>query len=306
MSDDKHYTDSIFAGGDPQWSQEPILIAAVIPEPPPSPPSPPPVPRRRVWLPLGLFVATCLSTLYVGGMQFGAAGALQYAACLMTILVCHEAGHFFQSWRYGVYCSFPFFIPMPFSPIGTFGAVIAMDSRVGDRKELFDIGISGPLAGLVPTLLFCILGMWNTTVAFGRDQYGDPLLFHMLSWIFFPDRPSGTAILLNPMLFAGWVGLLITSLNLMPIGQLDGGHILYGLLRRRARSVGTFLLLAAVVTVAYLGYVQWFLMLFLLTLMGPHPPTANDNVPLGPWRIVLGWLMLAFIFLGFTPQPFSF
>jgi membrane-associated protease RseP (regulator of RpoE activity) len=228
----------------------------------------------------------------------------------MTILGCHEAGHFLQARRYGVYSSFPYFIPMPLSPIGTFGAVIGMDSRVADRKALFDIGISGPLAGLVPTLVFCIMGMQYAETryippnALGVMEYGDPLLLRFLAGLFFPSASHGEQVILNPMLFAGWVGLLITSLNLIPIGQLDGGHILYGLLRKRAHAVATFLLLAAVVAVVAFGYYWWSLMLVLLAMMGPkHPPTANDNVPLGTWRTILGWLTLAFIFIGFTPTP---
>ena len=112
---------------------------------------------------------------------------------------------------------------------------------------------------------------------------------------------------MHPLAFAGWVGLLITALNLLPIGQLDGGHVLYGLLRTNAHKVATLLLLAAVVVVFLNGWVHWTLMLFFLMLMGPnHPPTANDDVPLGPVRIVLGWATLAFIPLGFTATPFVF
>jgi Zn-dependent protease len=100
------------------------------------------------------------------------------------------------------------------------------------------------------------------------------------------------------------VGLLITSLNLFPIGQLDGGHILYGLLRDRARPVATLVLLGAIAAVFYFKMIWWLVMLFLLVLMGPaHPPTTNDNVPLGPWRTILGWLTLAFLPFGFTPNP---
>lgn len=314
MSADKQYHDSVFAQGGPLGSQEPVLVATVVPESAPAASSPPRVLRRRVWLPLGLFLATCLSTLYVGSdysFWFTADG-LKYALCVMTILVCHEAGHFIQAWRYGVYASFPFFIPMPFSPIGTFGAVIGMDSRVGDRKELFDIGITGPVAGLIPTLIFLVIGLQHSTavapanVANNEIVVGSPLLLSLLTHWLVPAAPGAQLIEFSPMAFAGWVGLLITSLNLLPIGQLDGGHILYGLLRRQARPVSSFLLVAAAVAVIAFGYYQWFVMLFLLTLMGPHPPTANDNVPLGVWRIALGWLMLAFFFLGFTPQPFRF
>jgi membrane-associated protease RseP (regulator of RpoE activity) len=283
-----------------------LVVAQVVYEPPP---------RRRVWLPIGLFVATCLSTLYVGAagntLTEALIHGLQYAVPLMTILICHEAGHFFQARRYGVHASFPFFIPMPYGPLGTFGAVIGMEAHKGDRKALFDIGISGPLAGLVPTLIFCVVGLhWSEAIPQipkGAQAFGSPLLFDALSeWIVQPtaSRPD---IGLHPMAFAGWVGLLVTALNLIPVGQLDGGHVLYALLRTRAHQVGSILLLCAVAIVIWFSMFHWLAMLFLLIMMGPvHPPTANDNVPLGAGRVILGWLTLAFIFIGFTPVPIMF
>jgi membrane-associated protease RseP (regulator of RpoE activity) len=118
-------------------------------------------------------------------------------------------------------------------------------------------------------------------------------------------RPDGFDLYIHPMAFAGWVGLLITSLNLIPIGQLDGGHILYALLRQKANQIATLLLFGAVAAVVVFGLWGWMLMLFLLMAMKPqHPPTANDDEPLGRGRTILGWLTLAFVVLGFTPNPF--
>ena len=133
------------------------------------------------------------------------------------------------------------------------------------------------------------------------------MLFHFIEeWIAKPPGP-GEVLVLHPMAFAGWVGLLITALNLIPIGQLDGGHILYGLLRTKAHKVATLLLLAAAAGVLWYQLWGWTLMLVLLMVMGPvHPPTADDEVPLGAWRTLLGWLTLAFIPIGFTPTPFLF
>jgi membrane-associated protease RseP (regulator of RpoE activity) len=270
-----------------------------------------PVRPRRNWrLPLLLFVATCLSTLYVGS-QAGLSRGLQYAVPVMVILLCHEMGHFIQAHRYGVYASWPYFIPMPFSPLGTFGAVIAMEPRIGGRRALFDIGISGPLAGLVPTFIFLIIGLRhskyievppNVLAASGGFFYGAPLVFQFLADRLVPSS-SGTVLRLDPMAFAGWVGLLITSLNLIPIGQLDGGHVLYALLRRKAHRVARFLLFAALLLVI-LYWHEWIVMIALLFLLGPiHPPTADDEEPLGTVRIILGWLTLAFIIVGFTPEP---
>jgi len=300
-------------------SFEPSYVTVeVVPEPPEEQWAPPPRRfRRRVWVPVILFVLTCASTLEVGS-RLGSAGSKpwMYALPLMTILLCHEAGHFLQAWRYRVFASFPYFIPMPYSPIGTLGAVIGMEARVGDRKALFDIGITGPLAGLVPTIVCCTLGLrWSELVRVPDGipgSLGEPLLFKGLAWMTFGRLPEGVDILLHPVAYAGWVGLLITALNLFPIGQLDGGHVLYGLLRRRAHSVAWLLLVGAGASMliaafgcGYVPVLQWLLMSVLLLAMGPrHPPTANDYVPLGPIRQVLGWLTLAFVPIGFTPVPF--
>ena len=143
-----------------------------------------------------------------------------------STLVCHEAGHFLQARRYGVYASFPYFIPMPIPPLGTLGAVIAMEARMGNRRALFDIGITGPLAGLVPTLIFYVLGIhWSHPAVAaphpGELTLGAPYLFSKLTEVLVQPLPQGQYLDLHPVAFAGWVGLLITALNLMPIGQLD-------------------------------------------------------------------------------------
>ncbi|MBC7353492.1 MAG: site-2 protease family protein [Thermogutta sp.] len=272
----------------------------------------PPQPSRARWVvPLILFVLTCLSTFAAGqGFQRPLEG-LKYSICIMAVLLSHEMGHFLQALRYGAPATLPFFLPMPFSPIGTFGAVIAMDTRRLDRRALFDIGITGPLAGLIPTLVFTVVGIQQSQVvpvvrgpAF--MELGEPLLFtYLTQWIKGP-LPDGYTLLVGPMAFAGWVGMLITALNLIPIGQLDGGHILYALLGKRANALGMLLLLAAIAAVVIFGYWGWLLMIFLLGLLGPeHPPTANDEAPLGWGRVILGWLVLAFIIVGFTPEPFK-
>lgn len=317
-----------------------IILAEAVPEAEQRRASGPRRQGRAGQLPLVLFVLTCASTFLAGsgplfsqGLIFLQTGHLSqgvtpqmlwswlfqglcYAVPVMTILICHEMGHFLQAKRYGVPASLPFFIPMPLSPIGTMGAVIGMSSNMGDRRALFDIGITGPLAGLIPTLIFCVVGLhWSEvyTVTGGHSggiPLGDPLLMRFLVWLIFGSLPEGHDVMLHPMAFAAWVGLLVTSLNLIPIGQLDGGHVLYALLRKKAHRIASFLLMAAgvavVVGAVVYGYPAWVLMVVLLFIMGPiHPPTANDDVPLGAFRVVLGWLTLAFIFIGFTPTPFK-
>jgi membrane-associated protease RseP (regulator of RpoE activity) len=230
----------------------------------------------------------------------------------MTILLAHELGHYFQARRYRVPASLPYFIPMPASPIGTMGAVIAMQPGIGDRRSLFDIAIAGPLAGLVPALLFSIIGLqWSQVIDTPEQGFGlllgEPLLFKLLAYLTFGPLPENQDIALHPVAFAGWVGILITALNLFPIGQLDGGHILYSLILNRAHIVAFAVLGGSLLAVVIGGYWGWSLMILLLMLIGPaHPPTANDHVELATGRRVLGWASLMFVPLGFTPVPFTF
>jgi membrane-associated protease RseP (regulator of RpoE activity) len=301
---------------------DPELVQAEIVQVEPGTPWQWPVPRRPArpryrWRLAGLlFAATCLSTLWAGYLWHGGlANGLLYAVPVMTILFCHEMGHFLQSRRYGVHCSLPYFLPMPLTILGTFGAFIVMRQRIGSRRALFDIGISGPLAGLVPTLIFLVVGLhyshYESSVFVPSEssiQFGKPLLLQWMTvWLVKQPLCLRWSVLpWNPIVFAGWVGLLLTSLNLMPIGQLDGGHVLYALLRRKAHRVAKLLLLAAFIAVLwnFRTYGFWMPMIILLVLMGPiHPPTANDDEPLGIVRIILGWLTLAFIVIGFTPTP---
>lgn len=297
--------------------------------------------RPRPWLiPLGLFLATCQCVYYVGWRSFVQVttwdatsqqfqqtpltpaehqrAALLYAAGVLGILGTHELGHFLQTLRYRMHASFPLFIPVPppLSLFGTMGAVIFQRGSNSDRKSLFDIAISGPLAGLAVTLPVLIYGMLTCQVTpsptwEGTREFGEPLLMKGLQRLIRPV-PEGYTSWLNPPLFAGWFGLFITALNLLPIGQLDGGHLLHCLLPRTARFWARrfFALLATTVIIAGMYYDQrlfmWIPLLLLLSFMGiQHPPTLDDTVPLGRTRIILGWLTLAFLIIGITPIPFS-
>jgi membrane-associated protease RseP (regulator of RpoE activity) len=307
------------------------------------------VPRySKRWLALALFSFTCASTFYVGTNQFltpktvihpvtgqrsrqiaidpltrrgmiaidwgkSLLNGLTYAAAVMLMLAAHEMGHYLQARRYGVPASLPFFIPMPFTPLGTMGAVIVQEAGTADRKSMFDIAIAGPLAGLAVALPLNLWGIQHTTVEqlpLHARGWTNPLIVEwMVGWIKEPLQP-GHDIILNPILFAGWVGIFITGLNLIPIGQLDGGHILYCLLGRKANPIFRALHIAAVgfvVVQAVRGhteYVAWAPMLILVWFMGTqHPPTADDRVRLGMPRVLLGWLTLAFIVVGFVPSP---
>ncbi len=277
------------AGRDPN-----VYIPPLVPHRPP---------RRKVLLPVVLYVLTCCSTYLAGGPA--------YCGALMLTLTAHEFGHFLQAVRYHVPASLPFFIPLPLPPIGTMGAVIVTLPGRGNRKELFDIAITGPLAGLIPALLFCIVGLqWSEVAVVPENQFGfqlgEPLLFQGLAYLIVGPIPEGHDIFLHPVGFAGWVGIFITALNLMPIGQLDGGHILYVLLGKGAHRVARTLLVAGMVAIVVGGYWGWIVWIFLLTMIGvKHPPTADDTVPIGAGRTILGWAALCFVPLGFTPVPFD-
>lgn len=252
-------------------------------------------------MPFILFVLTCFSTYLAGGVV--------YSVCLMTILTFHELGHFLQSLRYGVRTSLPYFLPMPFlGPIGTLGAVIRMDGQIPNRKALFDIGISGPLAGLVPTLIFCYYGMQMSRVvplhSVDGTIFGDPLVLQWIQYIVFGSLPPDLIVVTHPMAFAGWVGLLITSINLMPLSQLDGGHIFYAIAGNKARTFASLIFLCLLGMVVIFQKWQWMLMLLLIWWIGvEHPPTADDTVSLDGPRKLLGCGTLAFLLIGFTPDP---
>lgn len=299
-----------------------ILVDARFEEPPPEPRPP----NRR--LPVLLFIATCLSSfgaqsghldrfwaLILGAEDFVPHirpwEGLQYALALMTILLCHEFGHYLQARHYEIPASLPHFVPMPLPPIGTLGAVIGMRPRAADDRALFDLAITGPIAGLIPALIFSYAGLqWSTFEPMSAEAQpgglGVSILFGWIADLAVPSVPENHYVLLHPVAFAGWFGILITSLNLIPIGQLDGGHILYTLVPGRAHLVSMLLLAAAAAAVVFAGYGHWALMILLLILIGPrHPPTARGR-PLDRKRIVLGWLMLLFVLVGFTPRPFIF
>ena len=235
---------------------------------------------------------------------------MQYAVPLMAILFFHEMGHFLQSRWNRVPASLPYFIPMPIPPMGTMGAVIFQGRGVATRRQMFDIAVCGPIAGLVLTLPILWYGLSQSSYVPRPStpslEFGEPLL---LQWMIALMHGPGTAnqeFLLTPMAFAGWVGVLITAMNLLPVGQLDGGHILYTLIGKKAHKVALLIIGAGFAAMLIRQDFSFSLLLLLLLLTGPrHPPTANDSEPLGLWRHIVGWLTLSFLIIGFTPQPIA-
>lgn len=258
-----------------------------------------------------LFVATCLSTWYTGTTFHGWDNlqAFTYAAAVMGILLAHEFGHYFQTLRYRVPASPPLFLPVPGTPFGTMGAVILQGAGYAHRRALFDIAISGPLAGLVIALPVAWWGLQDSRVELIPPNaqallFGDPLVLQWLIELRHGPLEAGQEVVLTPLLFAGWVGIFVTALNLLPVGQLDGGHILYSLVGKKAHFVAIALIIGAAGWMYFTGSWGYSIFLVLIVLFGPiHPPSADDTVPLGPVRTILGWLTLAFLLIGFTPSP---
>jgi membrane-associated protease RseP (regulator of RpoE activity) len=297
--------------------------------------------RRRVWLPAMLLLATGLSTFWVGANQWyplvtlwldpsPAASVVSrqmalvhwqdgliYMLCVLGILLAHEMGHFVATLIYRIPASLPFVIPMPLLPIGTFGAVIAMDGRRADRKQTFDIGIAGPLAGLViaiPVIIWGTLQLDFTQPAYGPFALRNPLFIQfLLDWLQPTGYERGMPVAmsqLNPYFMAGWVGLLVTGLNMLPVSQLDGGHVIYTLFGKPAHWIARGFMVLAVGYLAYSIYMngeaQWVLMIGLILFVGiDHPPTRDDNVPIGWFRYALGLASLAIPILCFSPRALS-
>ncbi|MDZ7373624.1 MAG: site-2 protease family protein [candidate division KSB1 bacterium] len=238
---------------------------------------------------------------------------LTYAVSIMAILSVHEMGHYLMCRRHGVRATLPFFLPFPLpwlNPFGTLGAVIRIQDRMPSRKALFDVGVAGPLSGLVIATLCVYLGLrWSQLQVLdslppGAIFLGESLLFKLISYITVGPIPEGYDLVLHPVAFAGWAGLFVTALNLLPIGQLDGGHVLYALFGRRSNVIYRFVLLAFALVCVFV-YWGWLLLILLLIWFGyTHPPPIDDETPLDVRRRVLGGFVLILFLLSFTPAPF--
>jgi membrane-associated protease RseP (regulator of RpoE activity) len=265
-----------------------------------------------------LFILTLLSTLFVGAMQTGVDllkepvklyKGVPFSLTLMTILLSHELSHYFTSKKHGIKATLPYFIPAP-TIIGTFGAFIKMKSPIGTRKALIDIGASGPIAGFIISVLAAIIGLQMSEVVpiaktRGVLNLGDSILFSFLAKLVLGVTPAHSDILLNPVAFAGWIGLFVTSINLIPVGQLDGGHIAYALLGEKQIRL-SFLLILVMVSLGLLLWEGWFVWAVLLLILGlRHPPVIYWEIPLDYKRKFVGWLALVIFVLTFIPVPFK-
>jgi membrane-associated protease RseP (regulator of RpoE activity) len=318
-------------------------LPVIPPEPPPWMPGPArpdwyirqPGPSAREWiLSATLLLLTIISTsfaglFYLSGIDFLTAfyefihrpslilHGLPFSIPLIVILLAHELGHFFACRYYGMRCTPPYFLPVPISLAGTFGAFIKIKSQFRHKRALFDIGIAGPLAGFV----FILPALWigislsklvpKTGIAPGQWSFGEPLIFRFLGMIILGYSPDKQDMLAHPIAMAAWVGLLATSLNLLPVWQLDGGHIAYSLF---GRSLQKRISIYALVFLVLVSFVKWppsITLLFfslLLFVIGTrmrffHPPTLMEDERLGPGRLSLGLLALLILVISFTPAP---
>ena len=278
------------------------------------------------FLPVGLFFATVFTTLWAGAYATNTdpfLGAWQFlinnpsslwkgvpfAGTLLGILVTHECGHYVLSKRHRVPASLPLFIPGPPHFIGTFGAIIRMRGPILSRKALFDIGVSGPIAGFIVAVMALVVGLQWSRVVLDQGLYGlrlgEPLLLQFLSWVVIGTVPQGYEVVLHPVAFAAWFGLFVTSLNLIPIGQLDGGHVAYALWGSRQRNVA-LAVIPILLVLGFVGWPGWFLWAGMAGILGlAHPPVQDPQTILGPVRVAVGWAALIIFVISFAPIPFS-
>jgi membrane-associated protease RseP (regulator of RpoE activity) len=233
------------------------------------------------------------------------ASGLPFAGTLLFILGVHEMGHYVAARLHGVQVTLPYFIPVPFIGLGTFGAFIKLKSPVENRKALFDVGVSGPLAGFAVALPLMILGLLQSEVVrrTGITFFGSSLLLRGLMAVLVPHA-ANQALHLSPVAIAAWFGLLVTGLNLLPMGQLDGGHVAYATLGRFARPVAlvTFAVLVLMGLTLWQGWLIWALFALITGLR--HPQPLNDITPLDWGRRLVGLLTLGLFFVLITPRPF--
>ena len=290
-------------------------------------------PKRKekpIWMNAVLLIAVIITTVLTGSMLYLGSfdlwsmnnpldilipenllfGGLLFALPLMSILFTHEMGHYFISRKHDISTSFPFFIPippiLPYFNIGTFGAIISSNEPMPDKKALFDVGLAGPLVGFLVAIPVTVFGIIKADIvpqvpieeiSEGTTVFGSSLLIDIFVRLIH-NLPTNQTIDMNPLLFAGWVGLLITSINLLPAGQLDGGHIFRAVLGDKQK----YLAWAAILIMIFTGW--WFFAFIIIFLMGTtHPPPLNDNTKLDTKRKILFLLAIAILLLCFIPYP---
>jgi membrane-associated protease RseP (regulator of RpoE activity) len=277
------------------------------------------MPHRLTPLHVLLFILTFITTLLAGAMLNGVIPwenpekiylGLPFSLTLLLILLTHELSHYFMSRRHNVSVTLPYFIPAP-SLIGTFGAIIKMKPPIYDRRALIDIGASGPIGGFVVAVIAVVVGLKLSDVVpvheiqqmEGRLSLGGSILFNFLTGLILDIDPEKADVILHPVAFAGWIGLLVTSLNLLPIGQLDGGHISYALFVEKHEKIA-ILTIPALLLLGIIFWEGWLIWALLMTVIGyRHPPVVYPMIELDERRRRIGWFALFIFVITFTPMP---
>lgn len=276
--------------------------------------------RRRVPILNGvLFAATLVTTTIAGALNAGVSperiaaqwtAGLPFSLTLMAILLAHEMGHYTLARWHRVRVTLPFFLPGPPLLTGTFGAFIRMKSHPPNRRVLFDVGAAGPWGGICVAIPAVVYGLHLSEVrpippSFNGLSFGDSLLFKLLSRLVVGPVPYGFDIMLDPIALAGWFGFLVTALNLLPVGQLDGGHVVYAMFGPWHRLIARGFLLFTV-AIGFLGWSGWFVWAVLMVMIGlDHPPTLDRDTALDPKRRLFGWLTLVLFVATFVPVPIT-
>ncbi len=262
--------------------------------------------RERIWINVALLIATFISTTVMGATMFGKfdlIGGMEFSLAIMFVLGFHEMGHYLFARRWGMKTSLPYFIPFP-SLIGTLGAVIRHRGVIPNRKALFDVGVSGPIFGIIASIVVTYVGLKMRFVANGGGGYiilGIPPLFDFIAKL-----ANFNGYFIHPVAFAGWVGMFVTFLNLIPVGQLDGGHVLRAMIGEKADYISKFIPLLLIA----LGFLTkssiWFFWGLITVFFAMHPhPRMEDESPLDFKRILIGILTFAIGMSCFTPVPFK-
>ncbi|MEW6109426.1 MAG: site-2 protease family protein [Nitrospirota bacterium] len=272
--------------------------------------------RKIPYLHIILFVLTFLSTLAVGAMHEGINifaeplkiyKGLPFSVALLFILLTHELSHYMASRKHGVKATLPYFIPAP-TIFGTLGAFIKMKSQITTKNALMDIGASGPIAGFVVSVIVTVIGLSFSKImpvesVEGAITLGDSILFTGLTKLIIGTVPDNHDVFLHPVAFAGWIGFFVTALNLMPVGQLDGGHIAYALLGEKHKTLSK-ILIGIMITLGVFYWEGWLIWALLLIVFGfRHPPIIYSEIPLDSKRRIIGKIAMIIFILTITPMP---
>jgi len=269
-----------------------------------------------------LFLLTIFTTLLAGAIMegvlifnnpYGILRGVPFSVTLMLILGTHEFGHYFYAQKHNVEATLPYFLPAPpfLFLIGTFGAFIKIKSPIYNKEALLQIGAAGPIAGFIIAVPALLIGLKLSTVIEKVNitkgiVLGDSILMKFFTWIFYPSLLETQDIMLHPIAFAGWIGLLVTMLNLLPVGQLDGGHVAYAMFGKKKNFIEK-LTFATLIPLSFisLNWLFWGILIFFLMRSAKHPPIEDINISLSSSNKRIGYICIVIFILCFIPAPFK-